>query len=223
MLDNFTSGAGRGIELFSGTLNSNGFAVNTTSYTTSGTTAKNLQFSSSTWTVTGTSWNGNVASLTVTPGTGVINMTSASAKTFQGGGKTWPTLNQGGAGALIIQQSSTFANITNTVQPATITLTAGTTQTVGAFNVAGTTGNLITLNSSSAGTQATLSDSSGVNSVSFVSIQDINATGGAIWDAPTTNGNVDTGNNTGWNFGIPFSYDIEFSPALRSFTERKHF
>lgn len=200
MLDNFTSGAGRGIELFAGTLNSNGFAVNTTSYTTSGTTAKNLQFSSSTWTVTGTSWNGNVASLTVTPGTGVINMTSASAKTFQGGGKTWPTLNQGGAGALIIQQSSTFANITNTVQPATITFTAGTTQTVGAFNVAGTNGNLITLNSSSAGSTATLSGGNVINSVSFVSIKDIIATGGTVWSAPTANGNVDAGNNTGWNF-----------------------
>jgi hypothetical protein len=150
-------------------------------------------------------------------------MTSASAKAFAGGAKTWPTLNQGGSGALTIQQSNTFANISNTVQPATVTLTAGTTQTVSAFSLAGTAGNLITLNTSSAGTQATLSDSSGIVSVSFVSVKDINATGGAIWDAPTTNGNIDAGNNIGWNFGIPFSYDIEFSPALRSFTERKHF
>ena len=150
-------------------------------------------------------------------------MNSASAKSFIGGGKVWPTLNQGGAGALTIELSNTFANITNTVQPATITLTAATTQTVSAFGVSGTSGNLVTLNTSSAGVQATLSDSGGVNSVSFVSIKDINGIGGAIWDAPTTNGNIDAGNNTGWNFGIPFGYDIEFSPALRSFTERKHF
>ena len=127
-------------------------------------------------------------------------MVSASAKTFAGGGKSWPTLNQGGAGALTIQQSNTFANITNTVQPATITLTAGTTQTVSAFGASGTSGNLITLNSSTAGSRATLNDSTGINSVSFVSIKDINATGGVVWSASTSNGNVDAGNNIGWNF-----------------------
>lgn len=114
-------------------------------------------------------------------------------------GTKWATTS-GGAGALTIQQSNTFANITNTVQPATITLTAGTTQTVSAFGVSGTAGNLITLNSSSAGSQATLSDSSGVNSVSYTSIKDINATGGATWNAFVTSGNVDDGNNTGWDF-----------------------
>lgn len=200
LLDNFTSGAGRNVQHFSGTLDSNGFNVVTDTFVASGTSAKTLQFGSSTWTITGASWNGNIASLTVVPGTGTINMTSASAKTFAGGAKTWPTLNQGGSGALTIQQSNSFTNITNTVQPATITLTAGTMQTVRAFGASGTAGNLITLNSSTAGTRATLSDRSGTNSVSFVSIQDINATGPASWDAFIENGNVDAGNNTGWNF-----------------------
>ena len=212
--------------LRAGTLNANNQNASLGSFAL-GSGTKTLTLGSGTWTVagSGTAWNANtnVANLTVSASTGTINMSSASAKIFAGGAKTWPTLNQGGAGALTIQQSNTFANITNTVQPATITLTAGTTQTVSAFGVSGTSGNLITLNTSSAGVQATLSDSGGVNSVSFVSIKDINGIGGAIWDAPTTDGNVDAGNNTGWNFGIPFGYDIEFSPALRSFTERKHF
>ena len=223
---NFTQGSTRVTTLTNGTLNGNGNNISLGSFAL-GAGTKTLTIGSGTWTIvgSGTAWdaNTNVTNLTVSASTGTISMTSASAKTFAGGAKTWPTLNQGGSGALTIQQSNGFANITDTVQPATVTLTAGTTQTVDAFSLAGTAGNLITLNSSSAGVQATLSDSSGVNSVSFVSIKDINATGGAIWDAPTTNGNVDAGNNTGWNFGIPFSYDIEFLPALRSFTERKHF
>jgi hypothetical protein len=127
-------------------------------------------------------------------------MNSASAKAFAGGAKAWPTLNQGGAGALTIQQSNSFANITNTVQPATITLTAGTTQTVAAFGLSGTAGNLITLNTSTSGTRATLIDTDGTNEISFVSIKDINATGGANWNAFVTDGNVDAGNNTGWDF-----------------------
>lgn len=109
-------------------------------------------------------------------------------------------MNQGGSGALTITGANTFSNITNTVQPATITFPASTTTTVSAFGVSGTSGNQITLNSSSAGTQATLSDASGQNSVSFCTIQDINATGGAIWSSFTSNGNVDDGNNAGWDF-----------------------
>lgn len=221
--DNFTQGSTRAFTTWNGTIDGNAKNISIGSFSMlSGT--KTLTLGSGTWSVAG-NWdaNTNVTNLTVSSSTGTINMTGSSAKTFAGGGKTWPTLNQGGTGALTVQQSNTFTNITNTAQPATITLTSGTTQTVSAFNVSGTAGNLITLNSSSAGSQAILSDNSGTNSVSFVSIKDINATGGAIWDAPGTFGNVDAGNNTGWNFGIPFSYDIEFSPALRSFTERKRF
>lgn len=214
-----------GLTIDAGTFNANNNNVSISTLSSSGSVSRTLALGSGTWTISGsgTAWNcATSTNLTVT-GTGVISMTSASAKTFAGGGRTWPTLNQGGAGALTIQQANTFANITNTVQPATITLTAGTTQTVSAFGVSGTSGNLITLNSSSAGSQATLSDSSGVNSVSFVSIKDINATGGATWGAYTGSGCIDAGGNTGWDFGLPPGYAIEFSPALRSFTERKHF
>ena len=220
----FAISSGRKLTLTNGTLDANGQNVSIGDFAL-GAGTKTLSIGSGTWSVLSGNFesNTNVTGLTVSASTGTISMNSASAKSFIGGGKVWPTLNQGGAGALTIELSNTFANITNTVQPATITLTAATTQTVSAFGVSGTSGNLVTLNTSSAGVQATLSDSGGVNSVSFVSIKDINGIGGAIWDAPTTNGNIDAGNNTGWNFGIPFGYDIEFSPALRSFTERKHF
>lgn len=223
-VDSFSMGAARTLTLTNGILNANNKNVSIGSFAL-GSGTKTLTLGSGTWTVLGANWNANtnVANLTVSASTATITMTSASAKIFAGGAKSWPTLNQGGAGALTIQQSNTFANITNTVQPATITFTAETTQTVSAFGVSGTSGNLITLNTSSAGSQATLSDSAGMVLISFVSIKDIIATGGAIWDAPSSSGNVNAGNNIGWNFGIPFNYDIEFSPALRSFTERKQF
>jgi hypothetical protein len=127
-------------------------------------------------------------------------MTSASAKTFNGGGRTYYNLRQGGAGALTISGSNTFNNITNSVQPATVTFTAGTTQTVSTFGLSGTAGNLITINSATPGSQFTLSKASGTVNAQYLSIQDSNATGGATWNALLTNGNVDAGNNTGWNF-----------------------
>ena len=46
-----------------------------------------------------------------------------------------------------------------------------------------------------------------MNSVSFVSIKDIAATGGATWNAFSSSGNVDAGNNSGWDFNdLAFRY-----------------
>ncbi len=127
-----------------------------------------------------------------------ISMTSASAKTFAGGGATYPVLNNGGAGALTISGSNTFETISNSVQPTTFTFTINTTQTVNNFNVAGIPGSLVTINSSTATTAATLSKASGTVYGSYLSIRDSTATGGATWYAGPTSTN--TSNNTGWIF-----------------------
>lgn len=225
LADKLTIAAGRSVTLFNGTFDANDKDVEIGSFLTS-TGTKTLTLGTGTWVVkdAGTSWNANDATLTVSASTATISMTNASAKTFAGGGKVWPTLNQGGTGALTVQQSNTFANITNTVQPATITLTAGTTQTVTNFTASGTSGNLITLNSSSAGSRATLLDNSGVVSVSYLSIRDIAATGSADWQAYTSNGNVDAGNNIGWEFTNPSPIlAAEYPVSFRSFTERRSF
>jgi len=106
-------------------------------------------------------------------------MTAATAKTFVGGGSTYNcTLNQGGAGQLTVSGSNTFLNITNTVQPATVLFTAGTTNIFTSFSLSGTAGNLITLGSTTT-SQATLQK-------------------GSTWymGANSTNG----GNNTGLTF-----------------------
>ena len=223
--DNFVMGASRVMTLTNGILNANDKNVTVGTFAT-GPGTKTLTLGSGTWTVAGASWNiqTNVANLTVSASTGTISMTSASAKTFSGGAKTWPTLNQGGAGALTIQQSNTFTDITDTVQPATITLTSGTTQTVTQFTASGTAGNLITLNASTPGSRATLTDSGGVNSVSYMDIKDIAATGYGEWQAYTSNGNVDSGNNVGWVFTAPPPLTAsEYQISLKSFTERRSF
>ena len=80
----------------------------------------------------------------------------------------------------------------------TLELAASATSTVGVFITQGTT--LRTLKSTTNGVQATLSQASGTVSASYTTIKDINATGGATWQAFVTNQNVDAGNNTGWDF-----------------------
>jgi hypothetical protein len=102
----------------------------------------------------------------------------------------------------------------------TLNLAAGTTSTVGSFFTSGIT--MKFLGSTSPGTQATISDASGINTVTYLTIQDSNATGGAVWDALSIT-NVDAGNNTGWLFSTTPSISNEITMRLRSFTQPRRF
>ena len=196
--DNLTVGSTRIVTLSAGTLDLNARTLTSGSFTSGGAVVRSIAFNGGTFACAGATWTASGSNFT-TSGLGTINLTSASSKTFNGGGYSFPTLNQGGAGALVITGANTFANITNTVQPSTITFPASTTTTVGNFNVSGTAGNLITLNSSSAGTQATLARiGGGTVSANYLSIRDSNATPSLTWYAGTTSTNVS--NNTGWIF-----------------------
>ena len=64
-----------------------------------------------------------------------------------------------------------------------------------------TSGNQFTLNSATAGSQATLAKAGGGTvSVSYTTVTDIAATPTSTWSALTSNGCLDGGNNTGWTF-----------------------
>jgi hypothetical protein len=129
-------------------------------------------------------------------------------------------INFDGVGGIFAFQDALTQGSTRafTVTNGTVQLKAGAISTVGAFATSGTTQKY--LQSTIAGNQATLSQASGTVGVSYLTIQDINATGGATWNSFYDNNNVDAGNNTNWNFGGTPSYDAEYGYKLRSFTER---
>lgn len=206
--DALTIGSTRSLLFYNGTIDLAGktFTAGSTFSIFPGT--KNITFNGGTLVCPDSSSsafnNGNPTGFTTTAGTGTgtITMTGASAKTFGGGGSVYNcTINQGGAGALTITGNNTFNDITNTVQPASILFTAGTTTTFNNFNLNGTAGNLITIGSVIAASH-TLSKASGTVSVNYLSISRSIATGGATWEAFTTNGNVNGGNNLGWIFSL---------------------
>jgi hypothetical protein len=89
------------------------------------------------------------------------------------------------------------ATIPITLTAGTLSLKAGVTSTVSSFTTTGTTQKF--LQSTISGTQATISDASGTVDATYLTIQDINATGGATFNAYLYNSNIDAGNNTGWN------------------------
>jgi hypothetical protein len=196
-----------GLTLTQGTLDIKGYTVTTPTFTSTGTLTRSIVGSNGTVTITGSGPTAfsNASGTGLTMSGFTINMNSATAKTFAGGGGTYSTLNQGGAGALTISGSNTFDNITNTVQPSTVTFTAGTTQTFNNFNLRGTSGSLVTINSVTAGTRAIFRKASGPVYGDYLSIQDINATGvtgqtnsAPTWYAGTTSTSVS--NNLGWIF-----------------------
>jgi hypothetical protein len=205
--DALTMGSTRTATLTNGTLNLNGQTLTVGTAFTTATGTKNLTFNGGTLVCPDpntTSFNNAVPTgftTTAGTGTGTISMTAATAKTFVGGGSTFNcTVNQGGAGDLTITGSNTFSNITNTVQPASILFTAGTTTTFSNFSLSGTAGNLITIGSVTAASH-TLSKASGTVSSDFLSISRSTATGGAGWYAGANS--TDGGNNSGWIFTAP--------------------
>jgi hypothetical protein len=205
--DAMTLGSTRNVRFTAGTADLNGFTLTSGTGSTSGSNSKNITFNGGTLLLSGsgaTAWdNSGATGFTTTAGTGVgtISMAAATAKTFVGGGYTYNcTVNQGGAGALTITGSNTFSNITNTVQPASILFTAGTTSTFSSFSLSGTAGNLITIGSVTAASH-TLSKASGTVSSDYLSISRSTATGGAGWYAGANS--TDGGNNSGWVFTAP--------------------
>jgi hypothetical protein len=132
--------------------------------------------------------------------------------TFNGIGGTWACQD-----ALTLGSTKTLTMTNGTLQ-----LKAGATSTVGGFATSGT--NQKYLQSTLAGTQATLSQASGTVDVSYLTIQDSNATGGAAFNAYSNQSNIDAGNNDGWDFGLsPVVGGVEYTYQLRSFVQPRRF
>lgn len=198
----------RPLVVTSGIFKTNGYALTCLSFSGSGSTARDIRLGASTITVaeaSATAWNmGTTTNLTWDAGTSTILMTAATAKTFVGGGLTYNIVSQGGAGALTISGANTFADIQNpykTTGATALRFTAGTTTTVTNFTAAGEAGRVLTIDTTSAGSAATLSKASGTVSVDYLSLKDSTATGSAVWYAGANS--TDVSGNTGWTFTAP--------------------
>ena len=158
LADNFTMASDKTLTFTAGTLDVNSKTLTASIFSSSNSNTRTIAMGTNgKITVNGGNFDASTSTGLSLTGTGTIDMTLGTAKTFAGGGKVYPyTLNQGGAGALTITGANQFANISNTTQPATITFPSSTTTSVQNFTVSGTSGNLVTLNSSTPGTQFTL-------------------------------------------------------------------
>jgi hypothetical protein len=168
--------------LSAGSFNANNFNVTLAAFDSSNSTTRTLTMGSGTWTLTdvGTPWNlATTTNLTFNAGTSTIALsdTSTSSKTFAGGGQTYYNLSITGAtgiAAYIFTGANTFNSIADSKTVAyTITLPSSTTTTVTTWSASGLVSNLLTLNSSTSGTAATLAATNAFT-VDYGTIQDVN-------------------------------------------------
>ena len=164
--DSFTTSVAASFQIRFGTFDANNYSFTLSSTSSSAgvliSPNTTVTIGSGTWTIAGSSlpwnWTGS-PNFTVT-GTGTLSFTSASAKTFVGGDRSYTniTLDQGGAGTLTIIGNNTFKDITNTYKAtgATAISLGTTTQRVSQWTAAGEAGRVLTVQGTSASSPATL-------------------------------------------------------------------
>ena len=201
---------------------------NTVTFTTTNRRVNILDFTGFTGTfrnssVTATGNYTLVSGMTVEAGTEITTFATTASQTITTASQTldFPVTFNGIGGTFVMQDALTLGSTRAlTMTNGTLKLKAGTTSTVGSFATSGT--NAKYLLSTTFGSQATISDASGTNTVQYLTVQDSISTGGAIFDALAIT-NVDAGNNTGWLFNTTPSIGTEITMRLRSFTQPRRF
>ena len=207
---------------YQGTFNTNDWSVNAQYYLwgTPGSvesTTINMgsgYFEITNSTVPGQGWvinyNTSPSEVTVNAGTSIISFNNdvdssiylynGATSSISSSGKTYYQLDISQNYGVSIYGNNTFDRITvyNNSQAITLTFAAGSTQTISSFYAEGAAGGLVTLQSTSPGSQFTLYQATGIVSQDYLSIKDSAATGSAIWYAGANSTNVS--NNTGWIF-----------------------
>lgn len=211
--DAYTGSATSGLSLTGGNLYTQGFPMTFNTFGGTGANVRGIFGTGQIINITGSGLNqpSQFSGSNLTVSGLILNYSNASAKFVSVGNVgnlTFDSTINIGAGQLTITGNSTatFNNITNSVQPCTLTIATGLgTPTFLNFNLRGTAGNLVTINSNTAGTRATIRKASGTVYGDYLSIQDINATGvtgqndsAPTWYAGANSTNVS--NNSGWIF-----------------------
>lgn len=182
------------VTLTNGGLDTNGKTINCASFTSSNTNVRTLTLGASPINLTGNWFISVPTNLTFSVGTSSIIM-SGAAPTFTGGGLTYNIVTLTGA-SITIADSNTYGTLTFTAGK-TVIITSATTQTYTSLVANGTPASKVTIRSTSAGSAAIMSRSSGNQVIRNISLKDITATGGATFYAL---GTTNVSGNTGWSY-----------------------
>ncbi|HXB40318.1 MAG TPA: PKD domain-containing protein, partial [Bacteroidia bacterium] len=102
----------------------------------------------------------------------------------------------------------------------TYVFTYNTTQNINTcFKANGACGQLITFQSSQAGSQASISKTSGAVNIGYISMKDMNATGGATF---TVNNATNLGDNTGWTINTATGQNLYWVGGIGNWSNPLH-
>lgn len=193
-----------GISLVSGTFNANSYSYTASFFSSNNSNVRTLTTGAGTWTLTGnnrTVWDlATTTNLTASITSPVIISNTSGTASFYGGGRTYPSLTiTGNTPATTIYGSNTIGSFnTTTNSSTTVTFQSGSTSTFLQFLATGSSGRVLTLRSTTPGSQSTLAFNNGNVSSDYLNIQDSATSGTSLWYAGANS--VNSGNNTGWIF-----------------------
>jgi hypothetical protein len=199
-----------------GTLNANDKNVSASSLNAIGglsSISRTVNMGSGNWTLSSSStvFLAGIASpiLTINAGTSTIIFSDngGTTKTFQGGNHTYHNLVLSGSGSCqyTITGSNNFNKLesTKTVEH-TIAFTGGTTQTIANWQIKGTSGNVVTLNSTTSSTYNIIKSGGGKVGSDYLNIQRCVASPEETWYAGlNSTDNQTTTGGSGWLFTFP--------------------
>jgi len=195
--------------LSEGTFDAAGYNVTVNNFNTSNTNVRTLSMGSGLWTLTGTSgslWNAAIpTNLTINKGTAdiLLSSTATTTRSLSGGGVALNKLTIGGATGTSTTNLSNV-NVTELASTKPVAHTIAVSEfplTVGTWSVTGTSGNVVTFNSNTAGTQRTLALTNVTSGIDYLAVQDI-----AVSDANkfyVGANSTDSGNNVNVYFTVP--------------------
>jgi hypothetical protein len=183
-----------------GTLDAYNYNLTCTQFASDNSNTRTITMGSGLWTLsgTGTVWTtATTTGLTFNKNTAniLLSDTSTTARTFTGGGLSYNKLTIGGAtgiSTLTIGGANSFTELASDKTVAhTITLSSNQ-GTVDTWTVTGTSGNVVTLNSSATGTRRTFTLTNATTGIDYLAVQDIGELSGSKFIVglnSTNNGN----------------------------------
>lgn len=165
----------------SGTFDAATYAVTLGSFSSATSITRTLSMGSGLWTLTGTGtvWTtATITGLTFNKGTAdiLLSSTSATARSFTGGGLSFNKLTIGGAtgSSTTNLQAISVTELASTKTVAnTITITSAAALTIGTWSVTGTAGNVVTFNSNTIGTRRTFNLTNVTSGIDYLAVRDI--------------------------------------------------
>jgi hypothetical protein len=166
------------INFLSGTINAKNYNLTCANFQATNSVARTLTMGSGLWTLSGTGavWSINATNLTFNKDTAniLISDTSTNNKNFGGGGLTYNELTIGGTtgtATYAMSGNNTFSALNSTKTVAhRISFGAGSTTTIGTWNVTGTAGNEVTVFCTTTGLTATVNITNRTSGIDYLDI-----------------------------------------------------